>query len=80
MNRIIPTAVVGFIIFGLMYRGFETASATANNASPNSTALPTVDTVLQSSAEAGGVTFPIAMLIAAVAVVLGVGLLVGGGR
>jgi len=79
MKRIIPATVVGFIIFGLMYRGFETASATATNSSPNSTALPTIDTVLQSGAEAGGQTFPIAMLVAAVAVVLGVGLLVGGG-
>lgn len=77
MKRLIPTAVVGFAILMLMYRGFSLESDRAANATNNSTALDVVDGVLQSGSQATSFALPNGMLVAVIAGVLAVGYLVG---
>lgn len=75
--RIIVSAVVGFVMLALMFRGFELESEAANSAT-NSTALTTVDSVWQSATYASSLGLPLGMLVAAVAMVLALGYFLGG--
>lgn len=64
-------------ILMMMYRGLATESEAAAAATNNSSSLAAVDGTLQAAAQAGGIAIPISMLVGAIALVMGVALLVG---
>lgn len=75
MKRLIPTAVAGFAVLFLGFRSLNIASGEAN-AATNSSALNATDATLSALGQAAGVSVPLGMLIAVIAMILALGYVV----
>lgn len=77
MKRLIPTVVAGFAVVMLMFRGLQLESDSAHAATNSSAALNTSDSVFQALGGATATGFPAGALVAAIALVLALGYIVG---
>lgn len=77
MQRVIPGFVAGVTVLYLMFNALSIESDAAHAATNNSTSLDAVDGVLQGVGQASAAGIPLGMLVAGVALVLGIALLAG---
>lgn len=73
MKRLLPTAIGGFVVLMLMFRGFSLEADAAANATNSSAPLETVNQVLEGLGVATGTGLPMGMLAAGLAILLAIG-------
>ena len=76
MKRLVPTAVVGFALLMLFFRGATLARSGVGNSQNSSEAFEVVDGVVRPIGQLGAESFPLATMVAGVALIFALGLVV----